>query len=226
MTISVVIPVFHEEALINDAITHLESMESDDAIEIIVVDGGTEAETLRVVSSSRVKGIISEKGRGRQMNAGAAAAHGDIVVFLHVDTELPLQGFKEISQVMGTEGFVGGAFDLAIADRAPIFRMIERVASLRSRLTRIPYGDQAIFLKRDYFLEMGGYKDFPLMEDVDLMRRVKKKGGRLCFIDKKVKTSSRRWREEGILTCTLRNWTITLLYLFGVAPERLAKWYL
>lgn len=226
MIISVVIPVLQEEALINDTIAGLEGMESDNTIEIIVVDGGVGAETLKAMNSSAVKGIISEKGRGKQMNAGAQAARGDVIVFLHADTQLPEGGFKAISLAMETGRFVGGAFDLAIADGAPIFRMIERVASLRSRLTRIPYGDQAIFMKRDYFLEMGGYKDVPILEEVDLMRRVKKKGGRMCFLDKKVNTSSRRWRKEGIVACTSRNWAIMLLYLFGVTPERLAKWYL
>lgn len=225
MTISVVIPVFHEEAIINDAINRLESMESDSRIEIVVVDGAPGADTLRAAGSSRIKRVVSEKGRGTQMNAGVAVAGGDVVLFLHADTELPLTAFDEIVRALDTDQIVGGAFDLEIADTGWVFRMIEKTASLRSRFTRIPYGDQAIFMKRDYFLDMGGYKDLPLMEDIDLMRRVKKRGGRICFIDNKVKTSSRRWKKEGILNCTLRNWTITLLYLFGVAPKRLAKWY-
>jgi rSAM/selenodomain-associated transferase 2 len=225
MTISVVIPVFREEALINDAISRLEGMASKEVIEIIVVDGDTEAETLKAMISSSAKGIISGKGRGKQMNKGAVAARGDVLVFLHLDTELPADGFGRIASVMQGEQFVGGAFDLGIADRGPAFRIIEWVASLRSHLTRIPYGDQAIFIERDYFLRLGGYKELPLMEDVDLMRRVRKKGGRICLIDEKVKTSARRWRKEGIVACTLRNWTIMLLYLLRVAPERLAKWY-
>lgn len=225
MTISVVIPVFHEEALINDAINRLKGMEPKSGIEIVVVDGSERAETLKVISSGKVKAVIAEKGRGRQMNRGVAETSGDIVLFLHVDTALPEGSFEDIAFAMESEACVGGAFDLGIADEGWAFRIIERVASLRSRLSRIPYGDQAIFVKRDYFLKMGGYKDLPLMEDVDLMRRVKKKGGRLCFINRKVKTSSRRWRKEGLLTCTLRNWTIMLLYLLGLPPERLKKWY-
>ncbi len=225
MTISVIIPVFHEEALINEAVDRLEGMAPGDTVEVIVVDGDTEGETLKAMSSSTAKGIISGKGRGKQMNAGAAAASGDVVLFLHVDTELPEKAFEEISRAMGTGRFVGGAFDLGIGDRGVAFRIIERVASLRSRLTRIPYGDQALFFRRDYFLWIDGYRELPMMEDVDLMRRVKKTGGRICFIDKKVKTSARRWKKEGIATCTIRNWTIMLLYLLGVSPVRLAKWY-
>lgn len=225
MTISVIIPVFREELLINETIARIESAECDHTIEIIVVDGSPGAETLRGVPSNRIKGIVSEKGRGKQMNAGAWAASGDILVFLHVDTELPKGWFKDIVRSMESATCVGGAFNLAIADPGWAFRVIERLASLRSRFTRIPYGDQAIFMRRDYFLEMGGYKDFPIMEDVDLMRRTKKRRGRICLIDCRVKTSSRRWKKEGVFRCTLRNRTIMLLYRLGVAPERLAKWY-
>ncbi len=225
MTISVIIPVFHEEVLINEAIDRLEGTAPGDAVEVIVVDGSRDGETVKAMSSSRAKGIISGKGRGKQMNAGAAAACGDVVLFLHVDTELPEKAFEEISRAMKKGRFVGGAFDLGIGDRGIAFRIIERVASLRSRLTRIPYGDQAIFLRRDYFLSIGGYRELPLMEDVDLMRRVKKTGRRIRFVDRKVKTSARRWKKEGVAICTIRNWTIMLLYLLGVSPVRLAKWY-
>ncbi|OPY68787.1 MAG: putative glycosyl transferase [Syntrophorhabdaceae bacterium PtaU1.Bin034] len=226
MSISIIIPVFREGALINEAISRLESAAStEEPVEIIVVDGSEEGETVKAVSSNSAKGMISGKGRGIQMNAGASAAQGDIVVFLHADTELPPDGLEKISSMMQNGDFVGGAFDLGIADGSLSFRIIERVASLRSRLTQVPYGDQAIFFKRDYFLRIGGYGNLPIMEDVDLMRRVKKEGGRICILHEKVKTSARRWKTEGIVACTLRNWTIMLLYLLGVAPERLARWY-
>jgi rSAM/selenodomain-associated transferase 2 len=225
MTISVVIPVFREEPLINDAICRLRGMAFDKALEIIVVDGSEEGGTLRAVADSRAKSILSARGRGSQMNAGAKAAGGDVLLFLHVDTELPADGLERISSAMELGHFVGGAFDLGIADRGLAYRIIERAASLRSRLTRIPYGDQAIFFKRDYFLRIGGYRPLPIMEDVDLMRRVKKRGDRIHLIGEKVKTSSRRWRKEGLARCTLRNWTIMALYLLGVPPGRLAKHY-
>jgi rSAM/selenodomain-associated transferase 2 len=225
MTISVVVPVFHEEALINAAIRRLKALPCSEQIEIIVVDGDAEGGTLKALADRRVKGIVSGKGRGRQMNTGAAAASGDVILFLHLDTELPEDGFIRISRAMAEGRYTAGAFDLAIADRGPAFRIIERAASLRSRLTRAPYGDQAIFMRRDDFLAIDGYREWPIMEDVDLMRRVKRVGGKICFLDAKVWTSSRRWRKEGIIACTLRNWTIMLLYLAGVAPEKLAKWY-
>jgi hypothetical protein len=126
---------------------------------------------------------------------------------------------------MEDDTVVAGAFNLAIADSGLAFRIIERVASVRSRLTHIPYGDQAIFIRRDYFQALGGYKDLPIMEDVDLMRRIKRVGGRICIINTAVLTSSRRWRAEGIIICTFRNWAIILLYLCGVSPARLSQWY-
>lgn len=225
MTISVVIPVLHEEAIVNDAIGRIEGIACVETVEIIVVDGSEEVQTLKAVTSSRVKGVVSGRGRGKQMNRGAAAACGDVILFLHVDTELPEGAFRNIAAAMKDGRFAGGAFDLSIADGALAFRVIERVASLRSRMTRIPYGDQGVFFRRDYFLKLGGYRDLSIMEDVDLMRRVKKNGGKICFIDAKVKTSARRWKQEGVFACTLRNWTIMLLYLMGIAPEKLAKWY-
>lgn len=224
MTISVIIPVFHEEALINEAISRLESMPSGKTVEVIVVDGSAGGETLKTISGSAIC-LISGKGRGKQMNEGALAARGDILLFLHVNTKLPRDGFERIYYTMAGDAFVGGAFNLGISASGLAFRIIERIASLRSRLTRIPYGDQAIFLKRDYFLQIGSYREWPILEDVDLMRRVKRKGGQIYLIDKKVKTSARRWKKEGIAACTLRNWLIMLLFLFGADPERLAKWY-
>jgi rSAM/selenodomain-associated transferase 2 len=223
MKISVIIPVLREEAVINDAITRIRAM--DGAVEIIVVDGSPQGATLEAISGDHAKRVVSEKGRARQMNQGARTALGDILLFLHADTELPPDAFGSISSVMQDGSLVGGAFDLGIGEKGLPFRLIESIASFRSRLTRIPYGDQAIFLTRDYFTKLDGYKEIPLMEDVELMRRVKAAGGKICIIRKRVKTSARRWKREGVLRCTARNWTIMLLYLLGVAPERLAAWY-
>jgi rSAM/selenodomain-associated transferase 2 len=223
MRISVIIPVLGEEAIINGAIHRIHAM--DGAIEIVVVDGDPQGRTLKAVTCDHALLVASDAGRGRQMNRGVRAAGGDILVFLHADTELPANAFRSISSVMLKRRFAGGAFDLAIDAKGLIFRVIEAVASNRSRLTRIPYGDQAIFLRRDCFTRIGGYRDIPLMEDVDLMRRVKAGGDRICIIREKVKTSARRWEREGVLRCTMRNWTIMLFYLLGVPPERLARWY-
>jgi rSAM/selenodomain-associated transferase 2 len=190
MTISVVIPVLREEVRINEAIARLRAM--DGTAEIIVVDGSADGETVKAVTDGSVKCLGSARGRGRQMNKGAAEARGDVLLFLHADTELPPGAFQQIPFLLDGGRFVGGAFDLGLGERGILFRMIERAASRRSRLTRIPYGDQAIFLRRDYFRRIGGYNDMPIMEDVDLMRRVKRAGGRICFVDDRVRTSTRR----------------------------------
>jgi hypothetical protein len=132
---------------------------------------------------------------------------------------------KQILKVFDRSDVAGGAFDLEIQSDKNIFRLIEKTASIRSRLTRIPYGDQAIFLKKELFDSIGGFKDIPVMEDVELMRRIKKAGLNIKFIRRRVLTASRRWEKEGIIYCTLRNWTLIILYLLGVSPEKLKKFY-
>jgi rSAM/selenodomain-associated transferase 2 len=225
MTISVVIPVLREQGLINGAIQRIRGLTSGGTAEIIVVDGGTEAETLAVIRDDEVKRIASERGRGKQMNKGAAAAKGDVLLFLHVDTQLPPDALRRIIALMDETRFSAGAFDLGISALGLSYRIIEKAASLRSRLTGIPYGDQAIFIRRNYFMSLGGYKELPIMEDVNLMRRIRRGGGRIGFIREKVRTSARRWEKEGVVRCTCRNWIIMALYLLGVPPERLAAWY-
>jgi rSAM/selenodomain-associated transferase 2 len=224
-TLSIVIPVLHEEASINEAIGAIRALPSGESAEIIVVDGNPGGSTIDAILDKDVRRLTSPAGRGRQMNEGAAVAGGDVFLFLHADTRLPSDGLRNIVAGMKEGDYVGGAFDLAIASRGGAFRIIERIASLRSRLTRIPYGDQAIFVKRGCFLSLGGYRDVPIMEDVDLMRRIRKNGGQICFADGKVRTSARRWQKEGVVRCTLRNWAIMSLYLLGAPPARLAKWY-
>ena len=223
--ISVIMPVFHEEELINEAVDALHRLTFDSRLEIIVVDGDPEEKTLKAIRDSRVVKARSEKGRGKQMNVGALLATGEVLLFLHADTELPPDGLARICSVMRDNGCMGGSFDLEIRSHKLCFRLIERAVSLRSRMTRMSYGDQAIFLRRDFFLVLGGFRELPLMEDVDLMRRVLRSGGKIHIIGEKVRTSARRWEKEGVLYCTLRNWMLILLYLLGVSPERLARFY-
>ncbi len=225
MTISVIIPVLHEQAVINDTIAHLRAIRSDEMVEIVVVDGDADADTLKVIKDVGVRRLAASAGRAGQMNAGAAGAQGDILLFLHADTRLPAGAFGKISGCMEGGRFVGGAFDLGIASEGLAFRIIEKAATLRSRLTRIPYGDQAIFISRDLFQRIGGYREMPLMEDVDLMRRIKKGGHAIFIIPERLSTSGRRWNKEGMVRCCVRNWTIMLLYLMGVSPQKLAKFY-
>lgn len=222
---SIVVPVYHEGDRINGLIEHLDRLDSAKECEIIVVDGAEEKDTLKAIQNGSVIKISSEKGRARQMNAGASIARGEVLTFLHADTELPVHALKMIDTVMEKNGYVGGAFDLGIKSDKPTHKVIAHLASFRSRLNRIPYGDQAIFIWKDYFKQMGGYKEILFMEDVELMRRIKKSGGKIWILPDRVMTSPRRWEKEGLIFCTLRNWILVTLFLLGVSPDKLAKYY-
>ncbi len=222
---SIIISVIHEEGVINSTIEHLETLQVSASMEIIVVDGDRSGETIGVIRNGNVRTATGEKGRGNQMNRGAAMARGDIVVFLHADTRLPPDAFALMEGALSDPVCLVGAFDLAIDSGRPIYRLLAKIASFRSRITRIPYGDQTFFFRRDYFNDIGGFANIPLMEDVEIMRRIKKRGGRIAILNRSVTTSARRWEKEGILLCTLRNWLLISLYFFGVSPERLSKFY-
>ena len=223
--LSIVIPVLNEQSHINAVIEHVKAQDFDRGFEIIVVDGDPHGGTLDVVQDRNVICLIDAKGRGRQMNAGAEVARGDILLFLHADTRLPAGALEKIAWVMENRNYVAGAFDLSIDSDRWILKYIAARASLRSRYNRIPYGDQAIFIRKSYFDKIGGFKDIPLMEDVDLMRRIKQDGGKIHIFRDKVKTSARRWKAEGALYTTLRNRLVVILYYLGVSPHKLAKFY-
>ena len=224
-TFSIIIPVFHEPDSINPLIHSLYQQHVHKQCEVIVVDGSPTRDTIQVINSEQVISLVSGAGRARQMNAGAAVARGEILVFLHADTRLPDNALRAVSTTLEGNQYVGGAFDLGIGSDRFIFKVIAAVASYRSRLTRIPYGDQALFLRKDYFEKIGGYREIPLMEDVELMHRIKKRGDKIRILNDKVCTAPRRWEEEGILYCTVRNWIITLLYFLGVSPHALKHYY-
>jgi hypothetical protein len=136
-----------------------------------------------------------------------------------------MHAFQRIESLIERKEYVGGAFDLGIKSDKFIFKMIGTLSSLRSRLNKIPFGDQAIFIRREYFNQIGGYKEIPLMEDVELMRRIKKSRKKIWIFYDRVMTSPRRWEKEGVIYCTLRNWAMQALYLLGVSPHKLANFY-
>jgi rSAM/selenodomain-associated transferase 2 len=225
ISFSIIIPVLNEAPSINSIIDHLHGLEGNGEAEIIVVDGDPGRGTLKAINHEHVRKIKSPRGRGKQMNEGAKDAKGNILLFLHADTELPPHALSLIATVMRDKQYVAGAFDLGIRSERLIFRVIEVAASVRSRVTNIPFGDQAIFVRKDYFHKIGGYRDIPIMEDVDIMKRIKKRGDKIFILRNRVHTSSRRWEKEGILRCTLRNWFIQMLYLLGRSPRKLSKFY-
>ncbi len=224
-TFSIIIPVLHESEIINTQLESLKHIATDEPFEIIVVDGSPTQDTLRVISDTNVKKYSCKQGRGCQMNEGAAHASGDILVFLHVDTFLPLNAFSLIQTALKNKQYVGGSFTLQIQPQTAFFRMIAAYSTLRSQITRTPYGDQVIFLRKTYFDAIGGYQNIPLMEDVELMRRIRKKKGQIVILPHPVITSARRWDHEGFIYMFLRNNIIIFLYWCGIPAEKLAKFY-
>jgi len=225
-TVSIIIPVLNEAETIGRTISQFQNAAPKDAgAEIIVVDGDMAGSTLRAVKDPGVITAVSPRGRASQMNHGAGLASGDILLFLHADTLLPAGAPSKIAAALSGARAEWGAFDLGIASSRLAYRIIEASVRIRTAVTRIPYGDQAIFLTRDLFHRAGGFPPIPIMEDVALMRRIRKLGAAGCRIPEKVATSPRRWQREGILYCTLRNWLLVTCFFLGARPETLAKYY-
>ncbi len=224
-TVSVVVPVLHETGPLDSLVDHLLQVAEGEPLEIIIVDGSPEGESIGTITRDGVTRLIAPAGRARQMNAGALSARGDVLLFLHADTRLPQGAFLHIARALSGGRFAAGAFDLRYGSDRLSIRLVARVACLRSRLTRMPYGDQAQFFRRDYFEALGGYADIPLMEDVEIMRRIKDRGERIFILPEPVISSARRQEKEGVVFCTLRNWAIITLYFLGMSPERLVRFY-
>jgi len=222
---SIIIPVLHESSIINALLASLHHLITEEPFEVIVVDGSPTQDTLRAISDSTIRKYASPQGRGRQMNLGAAHALGKILVFLHADTFLPANALDLIQDALQDKRLVGGAFTLQIDSQRFLLRMIAVFSTLRSRMTRAPYGDQVIFVRTSYFNSVGGYQNLSLMEDVELMRRIKKQKGQITILPTAVITSDRRWNQEGVLYTALRDTLIIFLYWCGMPAEKLAKFY-
>lgn len=223
---SIVIPVLHEEVNVNPLIERLCRQFPDESFEVIIVDGDPQGSTIKAVQNSDILTTVSKPGRGNQMNKGARLARGEVLIFLHADTKLPPNAFQHIRTVLADTRYVAGAFKLGFESPRWIFRFLETTASWRYRLTRFPYGDQAFFMPRDYFFQIGGFQDIPIMEDIDLMRRIKHRREKVHISTTvQVKTSARRWEKEGIVYSVLRTWILASLYCIGVSPYTLLKHY-
>lgn len=221
-TFSVIVPVLGEAALINRLVDHVRTVGYGRNVEIVVVDGHPAATTLAALDRPGVTALAAPTGRARQMNAGAARSTGEVLVFLHADCSLPARAFEAMERVLA-RGSRAGAFDLGIRSGRFSLRLIARAASLRSRITRVPYGDQALFMERRVFEALGGYADIPILEDVDLMVRARRAGVRVGFAQGRCTASPRRWEAEGVWRRTFANWSIIARYLLGASPERLAR---
>ncbi|MBN1389774.1 MAG: TIGR04283 family arsenosugar biosynthesis glycosyltransferase [Candidatus Thermoplasmatota archaeon] len=225
MTISVIVPVLHEAGNINVLIDHLRSIPGGESVEIIVVDGASEKDTLKAIGRGRVKKISSGRGRGIQMNTGARKARGDVLLFLHADTFLPEEGFDLIRETLEDPRISGGAFKVRLDHINPILGSLIFIHDLRGIITRVPYGDQGIFLRREVFHALGGYRDYRLFEDIDLMERMRKGHYRIRLLPRNVISSGRRFERDGPFRRLARNLFVILLYHFGVPPDRLERLY-
>jgi len=218
--ISVVVPTLNEAAVLARTLAAVPA----GFREVIVADGGSADGTTAIALEHGARVRVSPAGRGPQMNAGAAAARGGVLLFLHADTALPADAADRIGAALADPGVVGGAFSLGIDSPDPRLGLIARAANLRTRITGVPYGDQALFVRRGAFEAAGGFPDVSIMEDVALGRKLKRLG-RVVLLPARVRTSARRWEREGVVRTTLRNAALISLYLLGVPPARLARWY-
>jgi rSAM/selenodomain-associated transferase 2/rSAM/selenodomain-associated transferase 1 len=219
--LSIIIPTLNEANVIEDTITRLPQSA---AVEIVVVDGGSSDSTAEMARDLGARVLSAAPSKAEQMNAGAAYARGEVLLFLHADTRLPEHFEKRVITALTRKGVSAGAFTLGIDSEDWGLRLIERVANWRARLLKMPYGDQALFVSRQLFLEIGGYADYPIMEDFELVRRLKKKG-QIVILPESVQTSPRRWQNFGVFKTWLLNQIIIGAYFIGIPPRRLAFWY-
>jgi rSAM/selenodomain-associated transferase 2 len=228
MNVAVIIPVLNEQAALPALFQSLMPLGFE---EIIVVDGGSRDRTVEVAtmmfeagSGCQYRIISGPCGRASQMNAGAARATADVLVFLHADTQLPHHARRAVEHVMLDHGCVGGRFDVRFPRDTGYEWLVSRFMNLRSRLTGICTGDQAIFVRRSVFEHMGGFADIPLMEDIEFSRRLKRLGT-LAALRDKATTSFRRWEQQGPFRTILRMWSLRLCYWLGRDPRHLQNNY-
>ncbi|MEQ1655562.1 MAG: TIGR04283 family arsenosugar biosynthesis glycosyltransferase [Nitrospira sp.] len=226
MMISVIIPTLNESSTIARTLTRTVALGFDD---IIVSDGGSTDPTILMVQACcarvpAVRLVTAPTGRARQLNEGVKASRGDVMLFLHADTELPPTAKAVIESTLKDPRYVGGRFDVRFDHPSRWGAVISWFMNRRSRLTGIATGDQAIFARRQIFEQLGGFPDIPLMEDIEFSRRLKRQGPTAALTDR-VTTSFRRWEKNGPLRTILLMWTLRFLYWLGVSSTRLNHWY-
>ena len=221
--LSIIIPVLDEGdgiAAALDALAHLRAL----GTEVIVVDGGSRDATVERAQPRADRVVLATRGRALQMNAGAERASGDVLLFLHADTRLPAEADRVVLNGLDQSRRVWGRFDVKIDGRSRLLPVVAWLMRLRSRLTGIATGDQAIFLRREAFQAVGGFPTVALMEDIAICKRLKRLGRPLC-LRACVTTSGRRWEKNGVLSTILLMWRLRFAYFLGADPKQLALQY-
>lgn len=222
-TFSIILPVLNESDDIRGIIGRLNDIRAQEN-EIIIVDGGSTDATVSLLTQAGFRVLSGGMGRGLALNLGARAARGDVLVLLHADTHLPPPWRPLILEALSDPRCVWGRFDVLIEGRSVLLPMVGALMNIRSRLTGIATGDQAIFIQRAAYERIGGIPEQPLMEDIELSRRLKKLSRPAC-LRAKVTTSGRRWDRRGVVRTILEMWTLRALYFFGLSPERAYRIY-
>jgi rSAM/selenodomain-associated transferase 2 len=221
--LSIIMPVLDEgQAIVRtlDALAEMRAL----GVEVVVVDGGSSDATVQRARLRADHVLAAPRGRAAQMNAGAEKASGDVLLFLHADTRLPPEAERLVLDGLARSGRAWGRFDVMIEGRHPLLRMVAFMMNLRSRVSGIATGDQAMFVTREAFKAAGGFPAIPLMEDIALSKRLKRVSRPLCIAARAV-TSGRRWERHGLLRTILLMWRLRLGYFLGVDPAALARRY-
>ncbi len=223
MRISIIIPVLDEAEALASNLQKLQ-IAREQGHEIIVVDGGSKDESQRLAEPQVDQLVISKRGRALQMNKGAKVATGDVLLFLHADTVLPDDGIAAIMNTVNLGQDTWGRFDVCLSGNRVFFRVIGTMMNWRSRISGIATGDQALFITRHLFQHIQGFASIPLMEDIEICRRLKKTHSPIC-LSQKVMTSSRRWELNGVFKTIILMWHLRLAYWLGVDPATLVRQY-
>lgn len=223
MQLSIIIPVLNEAGALPGLLDHLLPLRAAGA-EVVVVDGGSEDGSQQIASRAGAQVICAERGRARQMNAGASAVHGEILLFLHADTLLPPCAGQAIQAALRRSAYAWGHFDVRIDGRSPMLRVVAGLMNWRSRLSGIATGDQAMFMTRRAFDAVGGFPDQPLMEDIELSKRLLARSAPICLAERVV-TSGRRWEARGVWKTIWLMWRLRWCYWRGVPASELARLY-
>lgn len=222
-SLAIVIPVYNEAQVLPDALTALGGLSMGSSDCIVFIDGGSTDQSRALIEAGGFRCITSAPGRAKQMNTGMKNTHSDIILYLHIDTSISSCNISNIKKSY-KQGYISGRFDISLSNSSVTHRIISFFINMRSRMTKIATGDQGMFVRRDILSKIGGFRDIPLMEDIELSSRLRRLGKVACLRDKLV-TSSRRWEDHGIFRTVYLMWKLRFLYWLGVSPQKLTKMY-